>query len=201
MCSSVAVSKDDLTRASIIDAAQKLFRQFGLAKTTMEDIARSIGKGKSSLYYYYSTKEDIFVAVVEREKDLIFKEIQGVIASQKTAESKLRVMAHSKYKSMLKRMDMYNIAQIELPDHLCVFKAIGKRYDEIEIELVKNIISYGIEKGEFKSLSKSSLTLVSTVFANSLKGLQFTLTFGEYAGNAHSLIDATIDVLVHGIKK
>ncbi len=200
MCSTVAASKDDLMKTSIMDAASKLFQQFGLAKTTMEDIARSIGKGKSSLYYYYATKEDIFVAVVEREKDLILKEIQDAVNKETTAEGRLRTMAHTKFKALQKRMSMYNIDSIDMPDRMCLYKSIGKRYDEIELSLVKSIIVAGIEDGEFKNISKASIIVVSTVFANSLKGLQFSMTMGDYSGNTNTLINATIDILVNGIK-
>ncbi len=33
----------------------------------MEDIAKAAGKGKSTLYYYYTSKDEIFNAVIEDE--------------------------------------------------------------------------------------------------------------------------------------
>ncbi|WP_461492021.1 TetR/AcrR family transcriptional regulator, partial [Pontibacter sp. HJ8] len=51
--------KDEAIKTEILNEAQKLFRHFGWTKTTMEDIAKATGKGKSTLYYYYKSKDDI----------------------------------------------------------------------------------------------------------------------------------------------
>jgi AcrR family transcriptional regulator len=49
--------KEEIFKEDIIREAQKLFQTYGLKKTTMEDIAKALGKGKSTLYYYYQSKE------------------------------------------------------------------------------------------------------------------------------------------------
>ena len=48
--------KDDLFQEQVIRAAQKLFQQHGMYKVTMDDVAKAVGKGRSSLYYYYKSK-------------------------------------------------------------------------------------------------------------------------------------------------
>ena len=55
----------------ILNAAQKRFAHFGISKTSMEDIAADIGLSKSSLYYYFTTKEDIFKAVIARVEAVV----------------------------------------------------------------------------------------------------------------------------------
>ena len=50
--------KDELIVQDIINGAKKLVQQYGLKKTTMEDIAKAAGKSKSTLYYYFKDKED-----------------------------------------------------------------------------------------------------------------------------------------------
>ena len=56
-------------RTQIVDVARKIFTRYGFRKTTMEEIAAASHKGKSSIYYYFPGKEDIFKAVVEKEQD------------------------------------------------------------------------------------------------------------------------------------
>ena len=62
--SSITATKEDLMQQQILTAAKELFRVYGLAKVTMDDVAKAIGKGRSSLYYYYKSKDEIFDAVV-----------------------------------------------------------------------------------------------------------------------------------------
>ncbi|MFW6389223.1 MAG: TetR/AcrR family transcriptional regulator, partial [Marinilabiliaceae bacterium] len=58
------VSGQDTVRIAILKSARELFAKFGYRKTTMEDIAQALRKGKSSLYYYFKNKEEIFQAVI-----------------------------------------------------------------------------------------------------------------------------------------
>ena len=54
-------------RAQIVDVARKIFTRYGFRKTTMDEIAAATRMGKSSIYYYFPGKEEIFKAVVENE--------------------------------------------------------------------------------------------------------------------------------------
>lgn len=52
--------KGEQTRQVILRAARRCFEQFGYAKTTMDDIAKACPITKSSLFYYYDSKESLF---------------------------------------------------------------------------------------------------------------------------------------------
>ena len=55
-------------QAVILDAARKRFAYYGFSKVTMDEIAADVGLGKASLYYYFPTKEGLFVEVIKDEK-------------------------------------------------------------------------------------------------------------------------------------
>ena len=78
--------KEEAVIQEIIAGARILFEKFGLKKTTMEDIAREVGKGKSSLYYYFPSKYEIFEAVVDQETRELFALAQGAIDTKITAK-------------------------------------------------------------------------------------------------------------------
>ncbi|HET6559677.1 MAG TPA: TetR/AcrR family transcriptional regulator, partial [Prolixibacteraceae bacterium] len=50
-------NKKDANRESILKTAQEIFSKYGYKKTTLDDIANAVRKGKSSLYYYFTSKE------------------------------------------------------------------------------------------------------------------------------------------------
>jgi AcrR family transcriptional regulator len=62
----MVVVKEEV-RTHIVGVARKIFTRNGFRKTTMEEIAGVSQKGKSSIYYYFNSKEEIFRAVVEKE--------------------------------------------------------------------------------------------------------------------------------------
>ncbi len=60
---------DEVREAIVLSTATKLFADRGLHGTTMEAIAVESGVRKPNLYRQFSSKEEAFVAVVERECD------------------------------------------------------------------------------------------------------------------------------------
>jgi len=78
--------KDDLFQEQVIKAAQLLFRQYGLEKVTMDEVAKAVGKGRSSLYYYYKNKIEIFGAVMDLEIDEILTEVARAVDKAVGAE-------------------------------------------------------------------------------------------------------------------
>lgn len=68
---SVQNMKKEETEELVLDAAEILFGHYGLDKTSMDDIARSVRKSKRSLYNYFSSKEEIFYKALLREIDRI----------------------------------------------------------------------------------------------------------------------------------
>jgi AcrR family transcriptional regulator len=73
--------KKEEKRKIILEAAGECFAQFGYKKTTLEDIGEKVGLNKASLYYYFESKEEIFIKLtanhfrVHNEK--LFNEIEG----------------------------------------------------------------------------------------------------------------------------
>jgi AcrR family transcriptional regulator len=70
------------TRDMIIGVAAELFGTVGLRRTTMETIATAAGRGRRTIYMYFSNKAEIYEAVVEGELNRIIKPLREVAASE-----------------------------------------------------------------------------------------------------------------------
>ena len=56
-------------RQEILDAAARLFAERGYAATTMTEVARTVGLGQSSVYYWFSSKEELLRALVSANRE------------------------------------------------------------------------------------------------------------------------------------
>lgn len=65
-------------RAEIVDTADRLFRQHGYAKCSVEMIIREIGVAKGTFYYYFKSKPDILEAVVDKTLGQVVEMAQSV---------------------------------------------------------------------------------------------------------------------------
>ncbi|MEI6537489.1 MAG: helix-turn-helix domain-containing protein, partial [Verrucomicrobiaceae bacterium] len=63
---STQTEQRQLRRAEVLEAATTLFAGKGFAKTTVVDVAHSLGLRAPALYYYFPSKEALLFAVLER---------------------------------------------------------------------------------------------------------------------------------------
>jgi AcrR family transcriptional regulator len=66
MTEPTATTTRDQRRAEILDVAAALFARRGFGKTTLSDVARAVGLGATAMYYYYTSKEAMLFACIER---------------------------------------------------------------------------------------------------------------------------------------
>ena len=59
--------EDSSKRRQILDGARKVFMDLGFDGASMNEIARSAGVSKGTLYVYFADKNRLFEAIVERE--------------------------------------------------------------------------------------------------------------------------------------
>jgi AcrR family transcriptional regulator len=65
----------------ILDAAAELMLRWGYNKTTIDDIVRLAGVPKGTIYLHWKTREELFLALMEREYARLIQDIQRRIAS------------------------------------------------------------------------------------------------------------------------
>jgi hypothetical protein len=111
--------KEDIILQEIIHGARALFEKFGLKKTTMEDIAKEVGKGKSSLYYYFPSKYEIFEAVIDQEMSELFELVQRAVDKAPTAKEKLKAYTKVRLTKLNKLGNLSSVVKNDLMDNMC----------------------------------------------------------------------------------
>src|SRR5215472_10989245 len=64
----------------ILDAAAELVQRWGYKKTTIEDIARQAEVGKGTIYLHWKTREELFIALLLRERLRAINEAEEQLA-------------------------------------------------------------------------------------------------------------------------
>jgi AcrR family transcriptional regulator len=76
-----AAGEDPDKRASILAGAARVFMQTGFDATSVNDICRAAGVSKSTLYVYFSDKEDLFEHLIEGERERLFRGLRQSLQS------------------------------------------------------------------------------------------------------------------------
>ena len=79
MISSRQEKEREIRKEQILASALQVFKSSGLDGTTMDEIAKQADFGKATLYYYFSSKEEIFIELLDRGWKTIWESIEPVI--------------------------------------------------------------------------------------------------------------------------
>ena len=192
--------KDELVRKEILDEAQQLFRHFGWSKTTMEDIAKAAGKGKSTLYYYYKSKDEIFDAVLTREMDEVFRKLQDEVSKVQTAEDKMRTLCLTRFNILKQKANLYNVIKGEIETNIPRLRDLHKRYELREISLVRNILRFGLERKEFAQYAADDIDAIAFAMVCAFRGLEVGLLVENKFAALEGRMDIINNILMRGLK-
>jgi len=167
--------KDELVRNEILFHAQKLFQQYGLKKTTMDEIALSCGKAKSTLYYYFESKIEVFEAVVEMEIVNLRQHVKSRVEEHKTMIDKIETYVLEFYKEVVNKVNLYRIIMQEQ-----VVEVYAKKYFlrmmQFEQNYIVRILEDGYDAGEYKEAEKEDIPWIAEMFLAALLGVaQYTI--------------------------
>ncbi|MFL9485054.1 TetR/AcrR family transcriptional regulator [Chitinophagaceae bacterium LWZ2-11] len=191
--------KDEILETEILSAAGLLFKEFGFKKTTMGDIAQYVGKGKSTLYYYYTGKEEIFEAVINHEMKEFNTEIQAAINKPFSAKQKLKAYCKARFQKLSQLCNLSEALLNEIAELQCILSKIRKRYESFQIDLIKRVMEEGVERGEFKKITRENIELFSYLMVCSFRGLSVPFTVEKKYPQMDHQIDTMVDIFVDGI--
>ncbi len=95
-------------RNDIIDAAEKLFFSKGLSNTTMDEVAKQAEFSKGTLYLYFKSKEDLYLAINVRGMKILEKMFRTVLNSSDNGLCKTRNIGKKYYEFAEKYPDYFN---------------------------------------------------------------------------------------------
>lgn len=195
---------DDKKR-EIIEAAIKRFSHFGIAKTTLSEIADDLQMSKANLYYYFQDKWALLEAIAEvlihESNKRINEDVDpsSPIAEQLKQILKIKLELMQKYKLLTK-----NLSEVSVLD--AKVKKIAKKVFDAETALIQQVISNGIKSGKIETINALE---TSKLYVTTLRGLGMC---GVYANPSPVLEMETLeeihqqqlqltDIFVNGITK
>ncbi|MDD4424940.1 MAG: TetR/AcrR family transcriptional regulator [Mariniphaga sp.] len=191
-------TKRDLNRENILKIAREIFSKYGYKKTTLDDIANAVRKGKSSLYYYFNSKEDLFQAVVVKEVEILANALEIVINRNTDPIEKLRDYILTKLTTFRSLANFYHAIENEVTAVEFIDK-VKQKYEQDEIRIIKRILIEGVRKGEFEIYD---FNLAAIGITTAIKGLEMPLSAGNYgAVNLERSVDIILKIICYGIMK
>ncbi len=137
------------TKRKIFETSMKLFAEKGYDATSIEEITATVGVAKGTLYYHFSSKEEIFNFLIEEGMKLLQNSIDIKTAKYDNYIDKLKAVILIQIKIVMKYEDLITILLSQFWGNEARNQKCQKHiYDYID--KIENIVKEGIEKKEIK---------------------------------------------------
>jgi AcrR family transcriptional regulator len=194
------LDKIEEIRNQIIEVAQKVFSHFGFDKTTMELIAKQSRKGKSTLYYYFKNKEELYASVIERESNYMQRELMKVINAGGDTKTLLQNYAQKRFELAKQLVNYYNLRKEDYYKVYTIVNKYRKKHDEFEIMALKQILLKGILNDEL-NLQENQVDDVAIGIVAAIKGLEEPLLIDSTSNTTERKIDILLNLFLYGLLK
>jgi AcrR family transcriptional regulator len=155
-------------RKEIFDASVHLFLDKGFNETTMREIAQAAGVGKSTLYDYFKSKDEILVSYFENEIQTITERAQEIVAQDLGVPEKLRKIMQMHLEYLVDNKKLYLKLSVESQR-----LSLGSQ-QQIQIkrhgyqDMIRTLVEEGIQQEDFRPVNplfaaRSVITLLSLV--------------------------------------
>lgn len=188
------------TRDMLVDVARQLFARMGVDNTTMNDIAQASKKGRRTLYTYFKSKNEIYLAVVGSELDQLYKMLQDVAAKDLPADEKLITFLYARLDAIKALVFRNGTLRANFFRDIWRVEKIRKNYDILETELIKDILKAGVKEGIF---SMPDIDSTASVLHHALKGLEVPYIRGIMGDDTSQRIkrrESVMNLIFNGIK-
>ena len=184
-------------RIRIIETAREVFKKYGFKKATMNDIADAAGKAKSSVYYYFKSKDEVYNAVIFSEAQKYRTKVLQSIKEIMNPELQLKAYILIRLQTDKIFSNFYYAMNKSLKNTDFV-KQLKKIYDDEEFYIFSNILKNGIRTGYFDVYD---VKYAAVGIVTAMRGLESTLLHQDKNPEVENKIDNILKIILYGIVK
>ena len=164
------------TRAKLVDVARQLFAKKGVEDTTMNDIAVASRKGRRTLYTYFKSKEQIYMAVVESELEMLSDRLKEAAGKTMSPDKKILELIMTHLDTI--KMVVYRNGTLRASFFRDIWRveAVRKHFDQNEIVLFRRILEEGKMQGYFDI---DNVDITADILHYCIKGIEVPYIRGQ----------------------
>lgn len=188
-------------RNQILKAASIVFSRVGFHAANVSDVAAEARVSQGTIYHYFKSKEELFMAVFEAwETESFYQEVQAATDGTASAAEQLRRLAYGIGERMAQAADILP-ASVEFWSHIYRNTAIRESFQLIFSGLrttLAKLIQDGIAQGEFVPIDSNA---VATLFISIYDGLILQWLADPQSVDWQTESTILVDLVFHGLLK
>lgn len=169
--------QDDITQQEILKAAIRLYQKSGPSGVTMDDVAAAIGRSRTSLYYYYKNRDEIYQAVMDKIAWDMAAEIREAAMAAETLWDKIYAFCYTKLEGS-KDWKKFFTAFVGAMDaeeqskHAKVMYGWHKKLVHHESMILNEILADAAQRKEMRAISPGDQDTLVFLLYSGIRGIR-----------------------------
>lgn len=185
-------------RERIIAAAARLFGDKGYHDTTTAEIAEAAGVAAGTIYIYFSSKEELLVAVFEEFLGRHMERLREGVARETTPQAKMECLLQLGLELMQANPDSARIFLSQLRQSTDMIKAVTKRSSRVYKDIIEEILEEGVKSGMCRAINVHA---TATMFFGAFQNTVLDWVADDCSYDLTALTDELSKFVLHGICK
>lgn len=192
----IPLTEQELTRRrnEIANSAVPLFLTKGFNETSMREIGEAAGTGKSTLYDYFKTKDEVLLTVIEEMINGATAEARLIIAQPLPAVERLQQMMMKHLEYLMAQKEVYLKLSFEMQRLSLESQQRIQMHRHAYQDLVRGLIDEGIAEGTIRKVD--SLVAARTL----ITALTPAVYTSRPSGTPEQMLNEIFDIILKGIQ-
>jgi AcrR family transcriptional regulator len=205
MSSATPASQDELIQQEILKAAIRLYQKFGPNGFTMDDLATATGRSRTSLYYYYKNREEIYQAVMDKIARDMAAGIRQAITAVETLREKIYAFCQTKLKASAEWKKVFNamIASMDADEqsrHAKVMYNWHKKLIHHESVILNEILAGAIRRKEMRTIPPGDRDTLVFLIYSGIRGFRREIFELDDPHDMEAALQLLTDMVVKWLK-
>lgn len=194
------ISEYEKMKQQILVAAKSVFIKYGYNKVSMDDIAKALGKSRSTLYHYFKNKKEVFELIAFTEFKQIMQLAELEVIKGKSIQDNLIDYYSKKADCANELLVAYSSLAEEIKAHEDVFYEISKMQVEAEASVLRRILEWAIEQKEINTGKERDITFLSRVLTTALRSFEQEVFLQNKFSTFKVNLSMLVEILCKGLR-
>lgn len=164
------LSQSEIKYNRLMEKAEELFTGLGYKAVSMDQIAEAAGISKMTIYKYFSSKEELFLSVLQSITEKTYKDLEDRVKSVDGTLEKIDILLSF----TMEYTKQYSFAFYkDIMDTTYIAEKMMQEKKKMSNILFQNIIRNGIERGEIRNVDETFIATMLIALIDGLGGSVF----------------------------
>jgi AcrR family transcriptional regulator len=185
--------------AEILEAARKVFSKNGFIGTTVDDIAGAAGVAKGTVYLYFRSKREIYLAALTQGIARLNEETRQRVAAPDSIQAKIRAFVGTRVRYFEENREFFKIYHSEFGNILVHPAQLHKDFKELycqQAKMLEGILREAAKQGTIRCARADSTALI---IYEMTRGLIVQRLLGWSRADVEGDIEFLFDLIWRGI--